>query len=235
MQIHLLECRRLMTATVNETYPGYFEVTGDESDDAIVISVDQGQQSFALDGVTYTGVSYISVFGNGGNDTIKVSAASPGAIGASIDGGGGDDDLSLDIDGGLWGGDGNDTLRLDNSFQGEVHGDAGDDRMFVGGDCFDAQLLGGDGNDLIDASANHYAVVIRGGEGDDIVYGSQYDDRIYADGGEDVLYGLGGNDTFYCRDAYSDQIFGGAGTDFAYIDTLDVPRRDVEYVMLYDG
>ena len=233
MQTHLLEGRRLLSATVTETFPGYFEVNGDETDDAIVIVVDQEQQSVSLDGNTYSGVSFLTVFGNGGNDKIDVSAAAGpgGSIGASVEGGDGDDELALNINGAVRGDGGNDTLRLSDSFQGEVYGDDGDDRICVRGESVDAQIFGGEGNDLIDAIQNQYGVVIRGGGGDDTVYGSQHDDQIYGDDGVDILYGLGGNDTFYSRDAEMDHIFGGGGTDFAYVDDFDVPRSDVEYII----
>src|SRR5690349_10896854 len=67
-----LESRRFFSVTVSEGYPGFFEVAGDEADDQISISVSQSDESFTLDGVTYTQVSYISVHGGGGNDTISV-------------------------------------------------------------------------------------------------------------------------------------------------------------------
>src|SRR4051812_17153731 len=106
-----LERRRLCSVTVNETFPGYYEVVGDASDDVIVISVSQDKSSFALDGTTYADVSYVSVYGQGGNDTIDVSASGAGAIGASIDAGEGDDSVSLNFDGGIWAGAGNDVIH----------------------------------------------------------------------------------------------------------------------------
>jgi Ca2+-binding RTX toxin-like protein len=221
MRIESLERRCLLSVTVNQTSPGFYEINGDESDNAIVVSVSQDDQSFTLDGVTYTGVNYIYVFGNGGNDTIDVSAPSAGSIGASIDGGAGDDHLSLNFDGGIWGGDGDDQINLADSFQGQVSGDGGNDQIFVRGECVDANILGGDGNDLIDASENNYRVVISGGEGDDTLYGSQYNDQIYGDGGSNHIYGLGGNDTIYCRNGSLDDVDGGAGANFLYADSVE--------------
>ncbi len=63
MQIENLEGRRLLSVTVNQTSPGFYEVNGDESDNVIVVSVSQNDQSFTLDGITYTGVNYIYVAG----------------------------------------------------------------------------------------------------------------------------------------------------------------------------
>jgi Ca2+-binding RTX toxin-like protein len=229
MRIENLERRRLLSVTVNETSPGFYEINGDESDNAIVVSVSQGDQSFTLDGITYTGVSYIYVFGNGGNDTINVSAASAGSIAASIDGGDGDDQLSLNFDGGIWGGEGDDVIFLSDSFQGVVSGDGGNDQIFVSGECVDAEAWGGDGNDLIDASENNYHVVLHGGEGNDTIYGSDYNDQIYGDGGLNSLYGLGGNDTIYCRNGAADDVDGGAGTNFLYADYVEGQVTNIAY------
>src|SRR5260370_3943192 len=85
MWMENLERRRLLSVTVNETSPGFYEINGDDSDNAIVVSDSENDQSFTLDGVTYTGVNYIYVFGNGRNDTIYVFAPSAGSLGASID------------------------------------------------------------------------------------------------------------------------------------------------------
>ena len=230
MQIEQLECRRLFSVSVNETSPGYYEINGDESDNVIVVSVSQDDGSFTLDGNTYTGVNYIYVYGKGGNDTIQVSAPAPGSIGASIDGGDGNDQLSLNFDGGIWGGAGDDVINLADSFQGNVSGDAGNDRITIQGECVDAQILGGDGNDYIDASQNDYRVVVRGGEGDDTIFGSQFNDQIYGDGGHNHLYGLGGNDTFYCQNGSPDDVDGGAGTNFMYADAAEGQITNVSYV-----
>jgi Ca2+-binding RTX toxin-like protein len=221
MWMENLERRRLLSVTVNQTSPGFYEINGDDSDNAIVVSVSQNDQSFTLDGVTYTGVNYIYVFGNGGNDTIDVSAPSAGSIGASIDGGDGNDNLALNFDGGIWGGEGDDVIHLSDSFQGQVSGDGGNDQIFVKGECVDANILGGDGNDVIDASGNNYRVVISGGEGDDTLYGSEYNDQIYGDGGSNHIYGLGGNDTIYCRNGAADDVDGGSGANFMYGDYVE--------------
>ena len=86
------------------------------------------------------------------------------------------------------------------------------------------------GNDYIDASQNDYRVVIRGGEGDDTIYGSQYNDQIYGDGGSNYLYGLGGNDTFYCQNGSADTVDGGTGTNFMYADAVEGRITNVSYV-----
>jgi len=225
-----LERRCLLSVSVNETSPGYYEVNGDDSDNTIIISVSQDDQTFTLDGNTYTGVSYISVFCNGGNYTINVFAPAPGSIAASIEGGDGNDNLSLNFDGGIWGGEGDDVINIADSFQGIVSGDGGNDQIFVKGECVDAEILGGDGNDLIDASQNNYGVLIHGGNGNDTIYGSEYSDKIYGDAGSNNLYGLGGNDTFYCRNGAADNVDGGSGANFMYADYVEGSVTNINHV-----
>jgi Ca2+-binding RTX toxin-like protein len=74
-------------------------------------------------------------------------------------------------------------------------------------------------------------VVIRGGAGDDTIYGSEYNDQIYGDGGENYLYGLGGNDRFYCRTNPRDHIDGGEGTDVLYVGSVAFDSTGIEYII----
>ena len=212
MKLQRLEPRRLFSIAVDQTYPGFYEIHGDEGANAIIVEVSQSGETFTLDGTTYVGVAYISIFGYGGNDQIHVNGDGFGYIGAGISAGEGDDDISLNFDGAIWAGSGNDTLSLMDSFRGEVYGEGGDDRMYIIGETVDAEILGGDGNDLIDATANNHGVVARGGPGDDTIYGSEYNDQLYADGGNDYLLGNGGNDTLYGGWV----VHGGTGSDIYY-------------------
>jgi hypothetical protein len=52
MPFESLERRRLFSVTVTETFPGYYEIVGDASDDAIAVSVDQAGESLSLGGST---------------------------------------------------------------------------------------------------------------------------------------------------------------------------------------
>jgi Ca2+-binding RTX toxin-like protein len=198
MHSEQLESRRMFAITVIQTYPGYYEIHGDGSANTIEVNVSQAGETFTLNGgTTYGGVSYISIFGYGGNDTIHVTGEGFGYIAAAITAGDGDDDVSLNFDGAIWAGQGRDTLDLRDSFRGEVYGEEGDDRICISGETIDAQIEGGNGNDLIDASGNNYGVVIRGGAGNDTIYGSAYDDQLYGEAGDDVIVGNGGNDAIY--------------------------------------
>jgi Ca2+-binding RTX toxin-like protein len=228
MILEVLEHRRLRSVSVSQGYPGYYEVLGDEGSDVISISVDAANSTFTLDGVTYGGVQYVSVFGNSGDDIISVGVGD-GPVGASIHAGPGDDDVTLDGGGAIWGDSGDDTLRMNNSRRGEQYGGSGDDKLYIYGWCPDAQIHGEQGNDKIDASGSSLGVYVFGDEGGDTLLGSQYDDQFYGGQGDDLMFGSGGNDVFFAADLEHDRIIGGAGIDIAFVDYGD-GVWGVEYV-----
>ena len=236
MRIEPLERRRLCSVSVSQGYPGYYVVAGDDLADDISIGVSMGDATFTLDGVTYAGVAYVSVYGNGGDDYVSVlSLDGPGGIGATLDGGPGTDSLNLNFDGALWGGPGNDTLNLFDSFRGEAYGESGDDQIVVGGECVDPQVDGGPGADTIHANDNHYGVTLRGGSGDDVLFGSFNDDQLYGGSGRDMLCGLSGRDVFYAGDGAPDRVFGGDGADTLYADRVEEIVLGVEYTFVVYG
>ena len=219
MFLESLEDRRLRSVTVEQYFPGFYTVKGDESDNVITIDVDQVNQTFSLDGQTFTGVQHVAVSGEGGNDLILVSSQPGYNVAASIDGGPGDDILSLNFDGAILGGDGNDRIYLYDSFQGSVSGGRGDDYIWISGACVDPVINGDEGDDWIDASSNFYRVFIHGGTGNDVIFGSNFDDQIYGDGGNDAIFAMGGNDHVYVRDGNYDVADGGGDSgDVCYCD-----------------
>ena len=85
---------------------------GDNTADIISVSVSQNDYAFTLDGQSYADVSYIFVHGGGGDDQISViSLDGAGMIGASISGEEGNDTITLNFDGAVWAGSGNDIGR----------------------------------------------------------------------------------------------------------------------------
>lgn len=116
-----------------------------------------------------------------------------------------------------------------------------------------------EGNDLIYASTQ--ADIIRGGQGDDIIFGSspavekiepekqpQNDnDILYGDLGSDLVYGSLGNDTIYGNDEISylssinsnekgDWLIGGSGNDFIYgSDGRDFLQGGKDIDVIYGG
>lgn len=219
MFVESLEDRRLRSVTVVPGYPGFFEIFGDDSDNEITVDVDGDAHTFTIDGQVFSGVEQLAVYGGGGNDLILVSGRAGFNVSASIDGQGGDDILSLNFDGAVRGGEGNDRIYLYDSFQGEVDGGGGDDYIWVSGACFQTVVNGDDGDDWIDASSNFYGVLIHGGSGNDVIFGSNFDDYIFGDGGNDAIYALGGSDQVYLRDGNYDCADGGGDAlDVCYMD-----------------
>lgn len=214
MLLETLERRSLLTVTVNQGYPGYFEITGDANDNEIAVSVSQNNYYFVLDNITYFDVMYIAIDGGGGNDTISVTSFDgPGYIAAAVQGGIGNDTIDLGIPGGVWGGDGDDDISLTDSYRGEVYGEAGSDSIHINGENVGAEIRGGIGNDLIEASNSTMSVTLYGGDGNDTITGSVFDDQIYGDNGADLLIGGGGNDTYYTD---SSDTIGESGGGLAY-------------------
>jgi Ca2+-binding RTX toxin-like protein len=87
----------------------------------------------------------------------------------------------LDVSVTLRGGDGNDTIHLDQT-RALVRGGNGRDTLY--GSTGDDNLKGDEGDDRI-----------YGGDGDDKLYGGDGKDRLEGEGGEDTLNGEAGNDT----------------------------------------
>ena len=233
MLIETLEARRHFSVTVTEGYPGFYEIAGTEDDDVIEIAVSQNDGTFTVDGQTYADATIIHVYGYGGDDQIRViSPDGPGGIMANVDGGDGDDSVELNFDGSIWGGTGNDQLRLSDSYSGEIYGGDGDDLLYIGGASVNGFVSGGNGADIIDATENLCGVTLDGGNGSDEIRGSAYDDDITGGSGTDTLMGNDGNDVFHVRDNEHDDINGGAGTDVAYSDSNDDGIADVEWILV---
>ncbi len=87
-------------------------------------------------------------------------------------------------------------------------------------------LEGGNNNNGNDTNANYET--LRGGAGDDIIYGD-YLDTLSAIGGRDVIYGDGGDDTLYggaASDRFrggldADTFIGGSGFDYVYYNDVN--------------
>jgi Ca2+-binding RTX toxin-like protein len=229
MHAEQLERRRLF-ATVTIGLPGFYEVWGTEGDDVIEIGIDQVAETFALDGETYGGVLYVVVHAGGGNDAVTIGDSGRGSIAASIRGGEGQDNLTLHMDGAVWGEGEQDTISLRDSFRGEAYGGDGDDYISVSGDCIDARLEGNEGDDVIWAIDNNYSVVLFGHAGNDRLFGSPYADVIFDGPGRDFIFGLGDNDEIHSRDGEHDWIMGGDGSDILFCDPTEGGIHSVENV-----
>lgn len=81
-------------------------------------------------------------------------------------------------------------------------------------------FFGGSGNDFIIGTGG--ANALRGNGGNDWIRGLHGNDVIDGGAGNDFLYGDEGDDKFYARDFTKDTIAGGAGTDAAKRDAIDI-------------
>jgi Ca2+-binding RTX toxin-like protein len=192
--------------------------------------------------------SNVAIYGQGGNDLIKLFfVGAPGFI----DGGAGGDtiDLSerdvpnLDL---------HDFVSVENVIGIHAHGtligtasanyfapppgvgssplpsvtiigDGGNDTLI--GSAARDRLDGGDGNDVISGGGGNDT--IYGGNGNDIINGNSGNDRLYGGAGNDTLiggpgrdhlYGEAGNDFLNTKDNKIDTLYGGDGYDSANLD-----------------
>ena len=231
MNLESLESRRLFDVSVSEGYPGFIEIHGDSGNDVIQATINMAEESLTVNGQTYESVVYVVAYGGSGDDWISITSVDgSGSIGAAVDAGTGSDTITLSVDGGVWAGPGDDAIYLLDSFRGEAYGQQGNDYMHIAGLTTDAEIQGGPGHDFIDCRENQYGVVVRGGSGDDTIYGSQLADQLYGEEGDDYVDGMDGNDMIYVQSGDTDYITGGGGDDIAYVDANGDYAENVEQV-----
>jgi Ca2+-binding RTX toxin-like protein len=114
----------------------------------------------------------------------------------------------------IYGGAGNDDLRVDDSAGPStalgvtIAGDDGDDTLV--GSLRSASLAGGAGNDVLYGSSK--TADLDGGPGSDTVFAGKGNDRVFGGDGNDLLTGWLGHDRIY-GDAGNDTIEGEGGND----------------------
>lgn len=157
-----------------------------------------------------------SHLGEAGNDTFKISSG------------------SVSTESGYVGGDGNDTvdfsavsggLLIRNGSTGPYVANSGTPPQLQFGMSHDAlngieTFIGTQGNDYI--YGNHRDNYIDGQSGNDYIRGGDGNDTLIGGSGEDALYGDNGADQFFSRDGTKDFLSGGAGTDKARRDAVDI-------------
>ena len=187
-----------------------------------------------------TGVSTVSIRGNGGNDSLKVASLDNVFTGRVI----------------LLGGEGNDTLETTNAKttrprQGSIpasttpihtrlFGGNGNDKL-IGGLGNDT-MMGEDGNDTL--TGGHGNDALSGGLGNDKLEGGLGNDTLLGDNGNDTLLGgsgadllLGGNDNdrldggpaLGSAPGQRDTVAGQAGTD-----VISDPLSEIDEAFTFD-
>lgn len=165
-----------------------------------LVTVDVGAGQVGAEGIDYIEAGGFDVVrGTPGPDTVRG--------GKIICGQGGDDDITADRGASVFGGAGNDVIRLDGS-RNFATGGPGNDRL-IGANGRD-RLFGGPGNDVIDGRGG--VDRISGGDGNDTLFGSWGDDKLFGNLGRDTLDGGAGNDILK-GGAWLDSVDGGEGDD----------------------
>jgi len=187
--------------------------------------------------------------------TLTQVHASDDLVGATIDGGAGDDTLYGSIgddtliggagDDTLYGGDGNDTL-IGGEGADTIHAGEGDDLVqytsgadvIDGGSGYDAVTFEfvSDDNVIIDLAnetfgVGNYTSSIKNTEA---VYGSDQNDQLAGDDAANILSGGLGDDTLYGA-AGADHLYGGSGSDlFIYTSASDTGLGDGSRDKIFD-
>lgn len=135
----------------------------------------------------------------------------------------------------LYGAGGNDELSVTVAGYGEVHGDAGDDIVYINPYFPGAygSVFGGTGKDWANGGSLNDEVYggtgddyVAGRDGNDQVFGGDGRDSVHGDQGDDILYGGKGNDSGAISVPFTSTaegppnygemeagLFGGAGND----------------------
>ena len=177
----------------------------------------------------FGGASNASIFGGDGNDVINGGSGAGtsflyGDTGNDviygngnanyIDGGAGDDYINCTSSTGFtkaYGDDGNDSL-FGGVGGSDLHG-GNDNDLLQNSVTGESNWLSGDaGNDTLRGGSTHYNE-LRGGDGDDLLYGAGGTNWLYGDAGRDRLYAGYTSSNVYGGDGF-DSLFGGPGNDY---------------------
>jgi Ca2+-binding RTX toxin-like protein len=159
---------------------GVLSVFGDAIDNTIAASrdaagnilINNGAVAIAGDRPTVANTAFIQVFGQGGNDTIRVDEANGAMPAVQLFGGDGNDTLT--------GGSGNDML-FGQAGNDILNGKGGNDLLF-GGDGNDT-LIGGAGDDQMFGEAGNDVMIWNPGDGTDLMEGGAGNDTAEVNGG----------------------------------------------------
>lgn len=152
-------------------------------------------------------IGNVTLIGGDGNDSIT-----GGSHAVLVDGGIGNDTISLRSSATVYAGDGNDTVTASSAGAPSIDLGNGNDYLAVSSGVTAFTVTGGAGNDTINVSSLSSAPgLISGGTGDDSVRAGLGNDTIYTGTGTDLVSGNDGDDKIYVQG--SGTIFGGEGND----------------------
>jgi Ca2+-binding RTX toxin-like protein len=253
MFIELLEDRRLFDITITEGEPGFVSIHCTPESETVFIEANQANNTFSFyyENLTrtyevtfggYDQLNSISLFGEGGTDTLKIIGMddpSQSSIGAYIQGGDDSDVIRIEnLTAGVSALGGGDTITLVNCPSTDVDAGDGNDSLTLESCVYNPHIALGGGNDTMDAGLFCGGCSISGGLGNDNITGSPHDDVINGNEGNDTLEGLAGNDdltggdgfdtmrggvdndVIHADDGSADYIDGGPGHDTAYVDSI---------------
>ena len=169
-----------VVATFSPAAGGTLSVFGDNLDNSIAVSRDAAGQLLVNGGAvkvlggtpTVANTGTISVFGQGGNDTITLNEANGALPKANLFGGNGNDTLT--------GGSGNDLL-FGQAGNDTLLGKGGQDFLFGGAD--NDTLTGGDAADQVFGEAGNDRMVWNPGDDTDLNEGGAGTDTVEVNGG----------------------------------------------------
>ena len=110
-----------------------------------------------------------------------------------------------------------DTANGDALFMDDVYSEFGDAARL----CLIREIRAGAGDDVVDMTSKRYAselagMTVRGGEGDDVIWGAADGNTLFGDAGNDWIAGNAGDDVI-AGGAGNDTLAGGGGIDtFAF-------------------
>ncbi|MFC9848786.1 calcium-binding protein [Streptomyces sp. NPDC060223] len=164
------------------------------------VDLGDGNDTLAYTNSTEQNYNFASTDLGTGNDTLTEAS---GLNGNYVDGGAGNDTLTVGEASVAMGGDGNDTIHAGKGTL--ALGNKGNDTIFSTG-----FVDGGVGSDVISGGAGGQS--LNGGDGADKISGGTGNDRLYGGKGNDTLHGNSGNDTIYGNSG-NDKLYGGPGRD----------------------
>ena len=183
-------------------------ITIEDTISRVQVDAGAGRDTVSIGTIDRVSTVMLTVYGQGGRDTIDAGGRDLGAVRLLVDGGSGNDTITgSNEDDSLLGGAGADVV-LSRGGDDTVHGGSGNDSL--DGGAGEDELWGGGGHDVLEGRDGRDE--LDGGDGNDLLIGHSGDDTLDGSAGNDTLNGSSGNDRLN-GDAGRDTLLGGGGDD----------------------